>query len=618
MKILNRYSKPNSRRHEPGCGRIRGVPPGYIFLFAASCLAMSSCTWEEFPDEPAVLQKPVALSFATAVETAPEADTRVIRPGTDFGGSKYFPVGQYAIGIHLYNLNGSEVFEGSDNMQGLMTINATGTDKDEWDYWNSQGEQVTPRGFPGTRIRRMAYTPYDPKATIDSIPFDFTKKVNVEQPQDGQANLLLCSTGETDIPADPLTNPIQLKFKNAYTKVVLRITKKEDKNDSQNIGKVTETAIDNLTAEWIKNRGGIDPATGYVKPTSEPGKIWNDSTATLTTTEPVEFTFLVPAFMDKDVQDDNFGFVLQIDGQQRLFPLKKSQLNTGADAGNNKTYGFESNRINTYNLVYNNSLLFLSLQSWNSVDASAGFGQTAENNPTFTLDLSLGIWDQKNGYYVRQYNQKPDSSTVPELNYPKDTTEDPYVEFPQNRPPHKQNSFIYTTSHVNNTYLSSVLLGGNGPAVPENKGERLYTDYEQPYVKLQVTALDVGGKAVIWQDGRGGLIAKDVCRNYRGNGFTDWRLPRVTEMKIIMMWAVYNRGQMGKFLGKTDATLEKEDAKPYWTATEADMGTPGEVDENETAWYVQGYYSNINFKWNYKVATRNKQEAAFIRCVREM
>ena len=85
MKILNRYSKPNSRRHEPGCGRIRGVPPGYIFLFAASCLAMSSCTWEEFPDEPAVLQKPVALSFATAVETAPEADTRVIRPGTDFG-----------------------------------------------------------------------------------------------------------------------------------------------------------------------------------------------------------------------------------------------------------------------------------------------------------------------------------------------------------------------------------------------------------------------------------------------------------------------------------------------------------------------------------------------------
>lgn len=576
---------------------------------------MSSCTWEEFPDEPAVLQKPVALSFATAVETAPEADTRVIRPGTDFGGNAYFPVGKYAIGIHLYNLNGSEVFEGSDNMQGLMTINATGTgtDNDEWKYWNSQGDKVTPKGFPGTRIRRMAYTPYDPKATIDSIPFDFTKKVNVE-PQYGQANLLLCSTGETDIPADPLTNPIQLKFKNAYTKVVLRITKKEDKNDNQNIGKVTETAIDNLTAEWIKNRGGIDPSTGYVKPTSEPGKIWNDSTATLTTREPVEFTFLVPAFMDKDVKDDNFGFVLQIDGQQRLFPLKKSQLNTGADAGNNKTYGFESNRINTYNLVYNNSLLFLSLQSWNSVDASAGFGQTAENNPTFEVMLDK----PRTGNFVMQSQQKADLSPTSELNYPKDTTEDPYVEWNQDRPPHKPDKFIYITTHRNNTYLSSVLLGGNGPAVPENKGERLYTDYEQPYVKLQVTALDVGGKAVVWQDGRGGLIAKDVCRNYRGNGFTDWRLPRVTEMKCIMMWAVYNRNQMGKFFGKTGYyQMEKEDAIPYWTATEADMGTPGEVDENETAWYVQGYINSLS-EWNYKVATRNKQEAAFIRCVREM
>ena len=453
---------------------------------------MSSCTWEEFPDEPAVLQKPVALSFATAVETAPEADTRVIRPGTDFGGNAYFPVGQYAIGIHLYNLNGSEVFEGSDNMQGLMEITGTGTgtDNDNWKYWNSQGGKVTPQGFPGTRIRRMAYTPYDPKATIDSIPFDFTEKVNVD-PQYGQANLLLCSTGETDIPADPLANPIQLKFKNAYTKVVLRITKKEDKNDNQNIGKVTETAIDNLTAEWIKNRGGIDPATGYVKPTSEPGKIWNDSTAMLTTTEPVEFTFLVPAFMDKDVKDDNFGFVLQIDGQQRLFPLKKSQLNTGADAGDNTTYGFESNRINTYNLVYNNSLLFLSLQSWNSVDASAGFGQTAEKNPTFEVMLDI----PRTGNFVMQSQQKADLSPTSELNYPKDTTEDPYVAWGQERPPHKPDKFIYITTHRNNTYLSSVLLGGNGPAVPENKGGTLYTDYEQPYVKLQVTALDVGGKA---------------------------------------------------------------------------------------------------------------------------
>ena len=45
------------------------------------------------------------------------------------------------------------------------------------------------------------------------------------------------------------------------------------------------------------------------------------------------------------------------------------------------------------------------------------------------------------------------------------------------------------------------------------------------------------------------------------------------------------------------------------------MGTPGEVDAHETAWYVQGYINSVS-KWNYKVATRNKQEAAFIPIIR--
>jgi len=47
------------------------------------------------------------------------------------------------------------------------------------------------------------------------------------------------------------------------------------------------------------------------------------------------------------------------------------------------------------------------------------------------------------------------------------------------------------------------------------------------------------------------------------------------------------------------------------------MGTQNEVDESETAWYVQGYYSKLGGgKRNYKVATRNKQEAAFIPIIR--
>lgn len=153
-------------------------------------------------------------------------------------------------------------------------------------------------------------------------------------------------------------------------------------------------------------------------------------------------------------------------------PAQKSQLNTGADAGRNTTYGFESNRINTYNLVYNNSLLFLSLQSWNSVDASAGFGQTAENNPTFSFDLSLGPTPpQGTGYYfLTQSQQIAEHSETSELNYPKDPTEDPYVMYDDPRPLPK-NKFIYRTDHLNNTYLSSVLLGGNGPQSRRTRAE---------------------------------------------------------------------------------------------------------------------------------------------------
>ncbi len=601
--MTNKYRKPNFRR---------------AAAFAACCLVMGSCTWEEFPELPPESQKPVDLRFTTAVNRVLGPDTRVIEEGTDFGSATSFPVSQtpYAIGMFLSNLNGSEVFEGAGNMKAEMTMiskDPAGAENTSWQYFASNGNRAIPRGFPGAQIRLTAYHPWNPEALADSIPFDFTRKVNTDTGEArAQTNLLLCNTRAVTIPANPASNPLQLGFKNAYTKIVLRVTKREDKNDSQNAGTVTATAIDNLTSNWIKNLGGIDPATGYVKSTSQPGRIWNDSTAHLTTTVPVEFTFLVPAFMDQNVQDDQFGFVLLIDGEQRLFPLKQSQLNSGRNANGKITYGFESNKINTYNLVYNNSVLFLSLQSWNSVDASANFGESAEKNPIFELDLrksrtQLGL--------VVQKEQNAEPSSIPELNYPKDPTEDPWQNY--NDPGGTgRDMFKYITTHLNNTYLSSVLLGGNGLAIEAKDAGKLYT-LEKPYVKLQVSAIDVGGKAVVWQDEKGGLIAKDVCRNYRGNSKSDWRLPRVSEMKVIMMWAVYNRN-METFLGNSGQRfMEKEDATPYWTATEAFMGTPGIVDNQETAWYVQGYRNSLN-KWNYKVEPRNKQDAAFIRCVREM
>lgn len=606
--MTNRYHKINFRR---------------TALFAVCWLAMGSCTWEEFPELPPEQQKPVDLSFTTSVNKTPAPGTRIILPGTDFGSANSFPVSTtpYPIGMFLSNPNGSDLFDGAGNMKAEMKVNSKkpdGTDNASWDYFDQNDNPIIPRGFPGAQIRLTAYHPWAAGARPDSIPFDFTRKVNTDTgPGQAQTNLLLCRPYSTKIPTDPANNPIPLGFRNAYTKIVLRVTKREDKNDPENKGLVKETAIENLTADWIKNRGGIDLATGYVKSTSEPGKIWNDSTATLKTNVPVEFTFLVPAFMDKAVRDDQFGFVLQIDGQPRLFPLKQSQLNTGTDAAGNPTYGFEQNKINTYNLVYNNSILFLTLQSWNTIDASANFGETAENDPTFQIDLST----------IKQYSKILDQSFQEAArDYPKDQTQDPLIKNSKN--------YHYNTTHVNNTLLSSVLLGGNGRNILESEGNQMY-DLEKNYVKLQVTAFEVGGKAVVWQDENGGLVAKDICRNYRGNGKSDWRLPRVTEMKLIIMWAInYADGKrnLAAFLGqKYESTknyqLKRDESVPYWTATEADMGTPGVVDDLETAWYVQGIYDanestnppgESRNAYNYKVMTRNKQDAAFVRCVREL
>ena len=607
--MTNRYHKINFRR---------------TALFAVCWLTMGSCTWEEFPELPPEQQKPVDLSFTTSVNKTPAPGTRVILPGTDFGSATSFPVSTtpYPIGMFLSNPNGSDLFDGAGNMKAEMRVNSknpNGTDNAVWSYFDQRGNKIIPRGFPGGQIRLTAYHPWTAGARADNIPFDFSARVNTDIGPGGsgyaqaQTNLLLCRPRSTNIPTNPANNPIPLGFRNVYTKVVLRVTKREDKNDPQNKGLVKETAIENLTADWIKNRGSIDPATGYVKSTSEPGRIWNDSTATLKTDVPVEFTFLVPAFMDNAVRDDQFGFVLQIDGQPRLFPLKQSQLNTGTDAAGNPTYGFEQNKINTYNLVYNNSILFLTLQSWNTVDANATFGETAANDPTFEINLSGA---NRYSILLDQEMQKPAAD------YPKDQTQNPWSG-------QSGRKYYYNTTHVNNTYLSSVLLSGNGAAIPESKGNRMY-ELEKNYVRLQVTAFEVGGKAVVWQDENGGLIAKDICRNYRGNGKSDWRLPRVTEMKVIIMWAIYynNRRQLAAFLGQKydpgkSYELTREQSVPYWTATEADMGTPGVVDDQETAWYVQGIYDSReaatgNDSYNYKVMTRNKQDAAFVRCVREL
>ena len=67
------------------------------------------------------------------------------------------------------------------------------------------------------------------------------------------------------------------------------------------------------------------------------------------TATPIIYDFLVPAFMDRNVKDDDLVFTLIIDGKKEIFSLGREHLNNDGD-----TYGFKQGYANTYNVEFNN------------------------------------------------------------------------------------------------------------------------------------------------------------------------------------------------------------------------------------------------------------------------
>lgn len=90
-------------------------------------------------------------------------------------------------------------------------------------------------------------------------------------------------------------------------------------------------------------------------------------------------------------------------------------------------------------------------------------------------------------------------------------------------------------------------------------------DREGPYAKL-VLAPDNAGDAVAWKTGSstGGdrvLVAKKACWDYRGQGRSDWRLPRLSELYLLWLNRVaINQSKGFTSLGEANVT--------YWSATE--------------------------------------------------
>lgn len=545
--------------------------PRAIILAACFLLLAGACdnyTYDgPLPDTP---EKEVPLSFNASIEKMETIQSRTFAPTTDFTKDTY-PFGMSI----TKSENGSEIFKGSSDM--TATMERTGSSAPwEWSFIdNADQSTLTPVGPEGKALKVVAYYPRVSSGTTkdvytDGIPFDFSSKTDLEQTD------LLYNT-DTIYPFTPSGDPvtIPLRFQHAYTWIVLNIKKYVDKGGPCMLNSVS---LDNLGGSWIKNKGAIDPKTGLAKDGATVGPIGVtiDHPADLSTTDAQTYEFLVPSFMDANVGDGEILFVLDVNGINELFILDKTYLNKSADG---KSFGFRQGYKNTYNLLYNNSALSLSIQNWSSEVINGGFG--GDIVPPTSGYQKIIFQDRSN--YWPGYIQRP--------------------------------KYLGVSNHLYKSYFTTVAYGGNGAYVSVNtaparpQGELQITDdinvysTEDVYPVIQITQNDFSVTPVPWEDENGELVAKELCRKYNGGGFHDWRLPRANELRAVLVLVASNGNYADLNFGN-DANRNK----PYWTGTE--------VNENE-AWSISIDYKGALEDTKLVLSPYDKKKTASVRCIRD-
>ena len=560
--------------------------PRAILLTAFSLLLAGACDNHIYdgplPEYPA---KEVPLNFNAFIEKTEAAQLRNFTPINAFTGNSY----SFGMSVTKSD-NGNEIFKGSSDMTATMKRSAPSAPWN-WSFIdNSNASSVTPVGAEGKALKVVAYYPPVSSATKDvytnGIPFDFSAKTDLQQTD------LLYNT-DTIYPFAPSDEPvvtIPLHFRHAYTWIVLNITKYVDKGPEF---KLSSVSLDNIGGGWIKNKGTIDPETGLVKDGAAAGPIGVtvDPPVALSTTEVITYEFLVPSFMDSKVGDGEILIVLNINGINELFALDKIYLNQSDDG---RLFGFRQGYKNTYNLVYNNSALGLSIQNWSSEVINGGFGDD--------------IVPPGSGSYKRIEFQNG-NNYWPLALVPGDQFETKYPPRP---------AYLTVGEHLFENYLTTVAYGGNGAYVPVNTPDptklptnglkitddiNVYTK-EKAYPVIQITKNDVSVIPVPWENENGELVAKELCRKYNGGGFHDWRLPRATELRAVLVLVSANGAAFSDLNFGSDANRNK----PYWTGTE--------VNENE-AWGMSFDYRSTVIDTKLVLSPYDKKTTGSVRCVRD-
>lgn len=512
----------------------------------------------------------VELRFSASISDSPATKAQQ-PPHPTITTGKAFSDGTHTFGMFITREDGTPLVDGSsDNMKSILKV-STGA-KPEWKHFDKNNSPISLLANNGESIQIAGYYPWNASesTTATAVPFDLSSTA----PKDWIDLLYLSS------PTDPQQileggSPIALKFSHAFCWVTVNLLQLS----ANNTVKVKAVNIGNAYAGQgtIINKGAINPKTGkVVNSTSGPLKIKLASPITLDRegalgATPAVFHFLVPPVMRTDIK--NSDIVIEVttlesagsgatpEEKVLTFPLSRSHLNSDA-AGN---YGFEKGKHNTYHIVYNNSAMNLSLSDWNM---------------TTIAEAKLGEGTVNAKYVNRKFTGVPGGIDYVILGLGS----------------HQGKTFALTAgNHLYHSYLGEAAENNNGEYIPtldtqDKSGydvrwlDALIKEPVYPNIHIAEN-LAAGGAQVPWKDeATGVLLAKQACVEFRDGGFSDWRLPRISECYMFS----YNSG----------LNIVTE----CWSGTEA----------SDTKCYAM-----VKGKNEYWPQPYSKQELFYVRCVRD-
>lgn len=506
----------------------------------------------------------VELRFSASISDSPSTKAGQ-PPQPTITEGQAFSEGKHLFGMFVTREDETALADGSsDNMKSTLTVSSS---KQAWTHTDKTG--VTPISLAvnnGENIIIKGYYPWTADTTVTAVPFNLSST----NPQDWTDLLYLSSpTGSQNI-TDGMA-PIPLVFSHAFCWVTINLLQLSPNNTV----KVKAVNIGNAyTGQGtIVNRGALNLKTGkIVNSVSGPLKIDMGSQPITLDAEGAPgasaavFNFLVPPVMSPNIK--NSDIVIEVttlestgadtpeEEKVLTFPLSLTHLNQD-NSGSTTLYGFRKGMHNTYHIVYNNLAMNFSLFGWQTVsidEAKLGEG-TANVTPT-----KINFFDLWTG----------DPTVTPNKLEPND--------------------------HRYHTYLGEVAENNNGEYRDiTTKNGKLGDRYEgavteepfQPALEA-ASSLAAGGAQISWKDKETGtLLAKQACAELREGGYTDWRLPRISECYILN----YPTNLMG--------------GKEYWSATEASA---------TECYAVVKVKEDGGDYWPKKFS---KQESFYVRCVRD-